>query len=59
MRFVVELTPVEQRVEGTVDCDGPGEPRPFSGWLELLHVLEANVPAEGRPEESTARPPAW
>lgn len=46
VRFIVDLNPVEQRVEGTLACDGPGEPCPFSGWLELLRLLEANLPAD-------------
>ncbi len=46
MRFIVELHPVDQRVEGTVACDGPDEPCPFTGWLELLRLLEANLTAD-------------
>lgn len=49
VRFIVDLIPVDHRVEGTVACEGPGEPSPFSGWLELLRLLEANLPAEVGP----------
>jgi hypothetical protein len=45
VRFIVDLHPVEERVEGTVALDGPGEPSPFSGWLELLRLLETHVAA--------------
>jgi hypothetical protein len=43
VRFVVDLHPVEDRVEGTLASDGRGEPCPFSGWLELLRLLEAHL----------------
>ena len=46
MRFIVDLTPVDHRVEGTVAREGPGEPSSFSSWLELLRLLEANLPAD-------------
>jgi hypothetical protein len=46
VRFIVDLTPVDHRVEGTVACEGPGEPCSFSSWLELLRLLEANLPAD-------------
>jgi hypothetical protein len=31
---------LDGRVEGTVLAQ-PGAPRPFSGWLELLSILES------------------
>lgn len=46
VRFIVDLHPVEHRVEGTLAGEGPGEPHPFSGWLELLRLLEAGLPAD-------------
>ena len=44
MRVVVELHRTEDDgVQGVViaDPDGTGVPHPFSGWLELLRLLEA------------------
>jgi hypothetical protein len=47
VRVVVELhrTGDEGGVRGLViaDPEGGGEPHPFSGWLELLRLLEALV----------------
>lgn len=41
MRFVVEVVPTAGgRVEGTVLCQGRGQPVPFCGWLGLLRLLE-------------------
>ena len=54
MRFAVELWPAAGgRVEGSVECDGTQGPVAFSGWLELLRLLEADVAATSthpRPE---------
>lgn len=49
MRFVVELRPVGERVEGTLEEEGSPTPSPFSGWLELLRLLEARLAPEARP----------
>jgi hypothetical protein len=49
VRFIVDLTPVEDRVEGVVDKEGSPDPHPFSGWLELLRLLEADLVADPRP----------
>ncbi len=46
VRFIVDLHPVEHRVEGTLAGEGAGEPCPFSSWLELLRLLEARLPAD-------------
>jgi hypothetical protein len=44
VRFVLELTPAEQgRVEGALVREGNDERQPFSGWLELLRLLEGAV----------------
>ncbi|HTJ76608.1 MAG TPA: hypothetical protein VL337_14725 [Acidimicrobiales bacterium] len=49
MRLVVDLRPVDDRVEGTLAEEGGAEPSPFSGWLELLRLLEARMAADTRP----------
>ena len=49
MRLVVDLRPVEDRVEGTLAEEDGAEPSPFSGWLELLRLLEARMAADARP----------
>lgn len=53
-RYIIELeqTP-DERVEGTLRRDGELEPVPFSGWTELLSLLEppprvASEPERGR-----------
>jgi hypothetical protein len=41
VRFVLELTPTEHgRVEGVLVHEGSDEPQRFSGWLDLLRLLE-------------------
>ena len=40
MRFVVELRRVNDGVEGVVIPEGTDERTPFSGWLELLRLLD-------------------
>src|SRR3954466_1455463 len=41
VRFVLELTPTEHgRVEGVLVREGSDEPQRFSGWLDLLRLLE-------------------
>jgi hypothetical protein len=55
VRFVLELTPTEDgRVEGVLVREGSDEPQRFSGWLDLLRLLERsaghrNVAADPRP----------
>ena len=41
VRFVLELSPTEHgRVEGVLVREGSDEPQRFSGWLDLLRLLE-------------------
>jgi hypothetical protein len=41
MRFIVELHRTSaDEIEGVVIPEGSVGPRPFSGWLELLRLLE-------------------
>jgi hypothetical protein len=58
-RYIIELeqTP-DDRVEGTLHREGAPEPVPFSGWTELLSLLEppprvASQPEPGRGVELT------
>lgn len=58
-RYIIELeqTP-DDRVEGTLRRDGAPETVPFSGWTELLSLLEppprlASTPEPGRGLERT------
>ena len=48
MRFIVELRHSDDGVEGEVTREGATEPQRFSGWLELLRLLE---PPQGRGTE--------
>ena len=42
VRLVLELNPTEQgRVEGVLVREGSDEPQRFSGWLDLLRLLES------------------
>jgi hypothetical protein len=44
-RFVVEIRPTEDgRVVGTVGRPGAGEVVAFSGWMDLLRLLEPRSP---------------
>lgn len=44
MRFIVELTPAaEGRVAGSLGVEGVEGVVRFSGWLELLRLLEQHV----------------
>ncbi len=45
MRFVIDLRHTDQGVEGQVTREGATAAEPFSGWLELLRLLEAPEPA--------------
>ena len=52
MRIIVELHHTDDEgVHGAVitDADGRGEPQPFTGWLELLRLLEALAPSPLEP----------
>jgi hypothetical protein len=41
VRLIVELHRTDADVAGTVTVDSEGAtPQPFSGWLELLQLLE-------------------
>jgi hypothetical protein len=43
LRFIVELRDTNEGVEGEVTPEGATEPQRFSGWLELLRLLEPPV----------------
>lgn len=44
-RFVVEIRPTDDgRVVGTVGRPGSADPVPFSGWMDLLRLLEPRTP---------------
>jgi hypothetical protein len=45
MRFVVDLRHTDQGVEGEVLREGAAAAEPFSGWLELLRLLEVGDPS--------------
>jgi hypothetical protein len=45
MRFVVDLRHTDQGVEGEVLREGSAVAEPFSGWLELLRLLEVGDPS--------------
>jgi hypothetical protein len=45
MRFVLDLRHTDQGVEGEVLREGSAVAEPFSGWLELLRLLEAGDPS--------------
>lgn len=51
MRFVVDLRHTEQGVEGEVLREGTAASEPFSGWLELLRLLEVREPSTLSPTE--------
>jgi hypothetical protein len=40
VRFIVELRHSDDGVEGEVIPEGTTEPQRFSGWLQLLRLLE-------------------
>ena len=47
MRIIVELHYThDEGVRGAVIPDGSSEPQAFTGWLELLRVLEALAPSD-------------
>ena len=43
MRFIVELRHSDDGIEGEVTPEGATEPQHFSGWLELLRLLEPSL----------------
>ena len=45
MRVVVDLRHTDQGVEGEVLREGAAVPELFSGWLELLRLLEVGDPS--------------
>jgi hypothetical protein len=49
VRFIVELRHSDDGVEGEVTPEGATEPQRFSGWLELLQLLEPS-PGHGAEE---------
>jgi hypothetical protein len=50
-RCIVELRRTDDDgVEGVLVTEGSGHPQPFSGWLELLRLLEV-VAAPGGPQD--------
>jgi len=51
MELTIRLTATatEGYLEGTVRSEGLGIPIPFSGWLDLLRVLEVQMSAAGLP----------
>lgn len=49
MRFIIDMDePEPGRIEGCVSREGDQAPLPFSGWIELLSLLE---PAAGQADE--------
>jgi hypothetical protein len=56
MRFVLDLRHTDQGVEGEVIREGAAAPEPFSGWLELLRLLEVRDPS--MPSASELDPPS-
>lgn len=57
MRFVLDLRVTAQGVEGEVTREESGTAEPFSGWLELLRLLELHPLSSPGPQEP-APPPA-
>ena len=51
MRFVLDLRHTDQGVEGAVLREGAAAAEPFSGWLELLRLLEVGDPSMPGPPE--------
>jgi hypothetical protein len=49
-RYIIELErTADDRVEGVLGHDGLSEPVPFSGWIELLSLLQPPLLAESEP----------
>lgn len=57
MRYVIELTPTDDdRVEGVVIRDGLGHAVSFSGWTELMSLLEPPPRGAAAPGKDSAGP---
>jgi hypothetical protein len=56
MRFVLDLRHTNQGVEGEILREGAAAAEPFSGWLELLRLLEVGDPSITSPSEPEAPP---
>jgi hypothetical protein len=55
VRFLIDVLRTEDdRVEGVVTREGGETPVRFSGWLELMHVLEPAA-AHDRPDAEPGR----
>lgn len=55
MRLIAEITKSpDGRLEGVIQCGDDGSPMPFSGVLDLLRILEDEVP----PASAAATPGA-
>jgi hypothetical protein len=44
LRLIIDLYAGADGIEGVINVAGSDEPQPFSGWLELLRLLEGLVP---------------
>jgi hypothetical protein len=59
VRFVIDVLRTEDdRVEGVVTREGGETPVRFSGWLELMHVLEPAAADDRRHREPGRQNPA-
>jgi len=50
VRFIVEIRHAGDAVEGEITPEGATEPQPFTGWIELLRILEqprSSAPVRG------------
>ena len=57
MRFVIDVVRTDDdRVEGLVTSEGRDHAVRFSGWLELLHLLEPPVDGGAGSEGRRGRP---
>jgi hypothetical protein len=57
MRLIAEISrSSDGRLEGTIQSDPSATPVPFSGVLELLRVLEDEVPAAVESDAGSAAP---
>jgi hypothetical protein len=48
LRLVIELDRTEDGIEGVVIFEGSNPPQHFSGWLELLRLLETAITSAGQ-----------
>jgi hypothetical protein len=49
MRYIVELRHTDDGVAGEVTPEGTSQPQQFSGWLELLRLLEPSTASTSTP----------